>query len=87
MKLTELKTDEIKGSAATAAFEENLIDVHNPAHNERCTSDLKTKIIKRFVRKDVQLTEIPISLNPKSSWGKNKGCRVQVPRPLEMAKT
>ena len=37
-----------KGHAVKAVFQENIIDVHNPAHNAQCISDIKEKIVYRF---------------------------------------
>ena len=48
-KLMELKSDPVKGAAVKACFNENLIDVHNPAHTNNCISDLQEKVIRRFV--------------------------------------
>ena len=47
--LLGLRSDPIKGAAVKACFKENLIDVHNPAHMNECISDLKVKVIHRFV--------------------------------------
>ena len=51
---TSLSADPIRGPAAKACFGrgENLIDVHNPAHIEQVTDDLRRKIVERFVTRD-----------------------------------
>lgn len=48
-KLMEARNDPERGTAIKACFKENLIDVHNPTHLSDCISDLKQKVIRRFV--------------------------------------
>ena len=50
LQLIDLADDPVKGQAVKACFRrgENLMDVHNPAHIEQVTADLRTKIVDRF---------------------------------------